>query len=130
MNRYRSNNKKWWDTGFSPGKATIATLVFCLLALIYVKKEVALDETSRRMMDLEREIVSLQTELTEEIVEYKHLSSYPRIRTVAARLGMKPLSQPPEVVKIELSEIPPEFDREFLPVDYDNLLVDDAQIGK
>jgi hypothetical protein len=93
----------------------------CAIGILFVRKEVLLDETMHRLRKCEVDLRELQVQIAEAQIEIDSLSSFPRITPLATASGFTTLSKRPQIVDISLGEMPLEFRQTYVPLNFDSI---------
>jgi cell division protein FtsL len=116
--RYQPRTEK----AFSFNKAIAVIVLSASVALIFVHKEVRIDETARKIKDLQLQTAETIVNIAEARLELDELTSFPKISVQAANLGLFPLQTKPAVISISVVDLPAEFSRNFEPLNPDSLI--------
>ena len=108
--------KKSHDSPVSYFRTIAAIIALSCIGLIFVKREVDLDETSRRLRDLEKEINLLQMKTAEANIELEALTAYPRIAQAAKQYGLVCPTKKPAIIDLNINELPPEMRQDYTPL--------------
>jgi cell division protein FtsL len=106
---------------FSLRKALLVIFFICAIGILFVRKEVLLDETMHRLRKCEVDLRELQVQIAEAQIEIDSLSSFPRITPLATASGFTTLSKRPQIVDISLGEMPLEFRQTYVPLNFDSI---------
>lgn len=106
---------------FSLNKFVMVVTLCAAAALLFVHKEVQLDESARRVKTLQMQSAEIQVKIAEARLELNKLTSFPRISNLAAEMNLYPLNRKPTIVNISTSEIPIEFSHKFEPLKPDSV---------
>jgi hypothetical protein len=112
-------------TAKDSSKFSVKTAIFFIslasaIALIFVNKEIKIDQKAREVKALQDNASKLQVSLAETRIEIDRLTSFHRISRQAERLGLLPLTKKPIVINVSWAEIPVEFSREMEQIKSDN----------
>ena len=88
--------------------------VVAVLAVILVRKEVQVDETTRAIRNLEIELVELIGRITQAQAELQELSASPQVLQIAGNIGLQSVQAKTTVINIVSGDIPLEFRRDFV----------------
>jgi len=115
----RKNTSYSHGSKVSVSKAIFFIIILSAIALLFVHKEVKIDQKAREVKALQDTTSKLQIDLTETRIEIEKLTSFPRISRKAAELGLLPLTKKPVVINVSTAEIPVEFTRDFALINSD-----------
>ncbi len=104
------------NTAASYFKTVIAIILVSCIGLLFVKKEVNIDETSLNIRILEAEIGVLQIKIAELKLKVEEMTAYQKIAPSAAKLGMMAPSAKPMIINISTTDLPVEFKRKYEPI--------------
>ena len=88
---------------------------FCAVALVFVWKQVAMDETYRIKDKLDKRTTELRARLIELQVIWDRETSFPTILEKAKAYGFHPPIKRPIIINLTLDELPSEFFRGYKP---------------
>ncbi len=97
-------------------RVIVGIIAVSCVGLVFVKREVDLDETARRIRSLEKEISILQMKTAEAKIELEALTAYPRISEAAKQYGLYITTRKPTMISLNINDMPAEMRQDFEPL--------------
>jgi|GEM_PF-5441873 len=104
------------ESAVSYFRVIVGIIAVCCVGLIFVQREVDLDETARRIRSLEKEISTLQMKTAEAKIELEALTAYLRISEAAKQYGLYSSTRKPMIISLNINDLPVEMLQEFVPL--------------
>lgn len=98
-------------------RAILGIFLVSCIGLLYVKREVDIDETASRIKRLETELGSLHIKTAEAGIRLEELAAYDKIAALAGQQGLVPPTVKAMVVNITIDELPPEMKKTYRPLE-------------
>lgn len=89
--------------------------------VVSVRKEIEVDETVRKIREIEIELMEKLVMISEAQAELERLTSSSSISAVAANQGLEPIASGQKIINVYESGLPPEFSRQFEPLIRDSI---------